>query len=198
MRLVTFTFNTHILWSMVPKKDLINAINSREVVRKILKIFKYKVDAILFQWHTSWIISSCERLVNKSSVVLSPQPPSPRHSLCCQRSGSRAGLVQLHMFRACSQASLPPFPFHLTCAWLRWKWKGRGYCAHRLCFWPIRGVSTPCLFPSQLCSPLPPPLDTPSKGEKKCTKSSFWVLLSVALLLKRCQCVCGAFTLLPH
>lgn len=59
--------------------------------------------------------SCCERLVNKPSVV---QPPLTRHSLCCQCSGGRAGLVQLHMFQACSGASLPPFPFPFTCAQL--------------------------------------------------------------------------------
>lgn len=38
---------------------------------------------------------------------------------------------------------------------------------HQPCFGPIGGVSTPCLFPSQLSRPLPPPLDTPGKGREK-------------------------------
>lgn len=80
------------------------------------------------------------------------------------------------------------------------KEKRRAHCVQpAMLFTNHSGFPTlPVSLPPSFFSSLPPSLCTPTKekkkksaGKKKCqAASSFWVLLSIALLLNRCECVC--------
>lgn len=140
-----------------------------------------------------------ERLVNKSSLCVptaSLTQTLPVLSVQQRQGGSGTTAHVSSML-----SGFPPsisLPRNVHSAVLKMKGEGP-LCAPAMLLTNGRSfhtlpVSLSALYPSHH-------LDSPSKGKekkKKCMKSSFWILLSVALLLKRCQCVCGALTLLPH
>lgn len=107
-----------------------------------------------------------ERLLNKSSLcVLAASLTQTLPVLSVQRRQGGSGTTA-HVSSMLS--GFPPSisrPLKLCSAML--KTKGEGLLRAPAMLWPIRGVSTPCLVPSRLCRPLPPPLDTPGKGRKK-------------------------------